>query len=209
MLTFRNTGGLIVAAALALVLPGCQSAAEEIGHGELVGRTYSHDYFDLKIKVPPKWHILTRAQMEEARKAGQRLRGGFGGGSRRGVMMLCVSRLPMNQPLRRGQFNHNLIIAAERVGAMSGVETGEEYLNKVGEHLNRGRISATLGPVEHNRKIGHFDMDARSITLKIQDHKIRQRHYAVKVGNYFLFIVATFQTGPQFRELQQLIAAIR
>lgn len=210
MLTFRNTVGLVLAAALAFVMPGCQSAEQEIGTGEFVGRTYTHDYFDLKLKIPTKWHVLTRKQMKKAAKAGRKLSGGFGGSSRRGVMLLCASRLPMNKPLRRGQFNHNLIIAAEKAGTFSRVETGAEYLERVGELLERNsRIGVKLGPIEHNRKIGHFNMDSRGVTMTIGKHTCRQRYYAVRVDDYFLFIIATFQNGPQFRELQQLIAAIR
>lgn len=211
MLTLRNTTVFVLAAVLVVTASGCgPSAEEEIGTGQLTGRTYTHDYFDLRINVPPPWHILTREQMETARKRGRKLTGGFGSGeSRRGVMLLCMSRLPMDKPMRRGQFNHNLIIAAERVSRISGVETGEEYLEKVGNLLDRGRLKVSLGQIDSHRKIGHFDMASRGVTISIQGKTVNQYHYACKVDDYFLFVVATYQTERQFRDLRRLIARIR
>ena len=211
MLTKNNIRTLCLATTLLFVLPGCrQSAEKEIGTGHLDGRTYTHDYFDLKITIPSKWTILTRDQMEDVVKRGRRISGNFSGSNRRGVMMISVSRMPMHKATR-GKFNYNLMIGAERVGKFSGVETGAEYLEKVGALLTkrmRRKIKIELGPIERNRQVGHYDMDCRGITMKVGKHKIRQQHYAVKVGDYFLFIVATYQTGSQWRQLKQLLAAI-
>lgn len=45
---------------------------KEVGHGKLNGKTYTNDYFNLKITISESWYIASKAAKKEVRNFNQK-----------------------------------------------------------------------------------------------------------------------------------------
>jgi hypothetical protein len=214
-MSFRNTAAIALSAWLSLAVCGCglgRSAEQELGTGRLSGRTYTHDYFDLTVRFPPEWHILSRAEVQNARNVGRQyvagnnaaLQAGMKSSERRSIFMVSASRRPPAE-MRRGEFNYNVCIVAERAPVFSGLKTGADYLLATRKLFKRTGLNVLFGEIETGRKIGRFVTDCQQITVKVGNRKIYQQHCAVRVKDYFLVFVLSYENGMQYRELKQIL----
>lgn len=190
-----------------------QIAREEIGIGTMEGRTWTHDYFGLRVRIPEDWHIFDDAEKAMVTSAGtdlvagddQNMRRQLEAAAPRTLTLLGVSRHPLGTPV---SFNPNVVIMSERIGGFPGIRSASDYVSLMRQTLEQSQIQVSFEGTESNVRLGPLPADRMASTIQMGLMQIRQRTYVALKGDYVLIATLAYTDDEQLAALEEFCASI-
>ena len=222
MKTPRRIAISVICLAVVLGTVGCERSSPtmgskvtgDIGRGRVSGQTYTHDFFGLAITFPEGWHVASQTESEELVEIGadavsgsdRNLQAAVDASKPRTLTLVSGFRDPPGTP---SQFNENIIIMVEQVKAFPGVRDGGDYLELMKTTLNASALTYEYDQIEADQPLGEMKTHAMNMRMQMGGMTIRQRIYAVRMSDYVLSVILSYESDEELAALKQIVDGMK
>lgn len=188
---------------------------KEIGFGKYAGRTYTNDYFNLKVTVPEGWHIATQAEMDQHYKQGLEKFPDQDPKSRnaqsakaRTMNLLIISKHKQGADFRY-EWNYVLGITTKRIADFKiKMRSGHDFLLELKKQFKMIKLNATYGPIQSGYRIGKIPAYRMKVSIDNLGLKGYQYYYCAIVNDYALLANMTYVEDEELKELEAIFNSI-
>ena len=203
---------------LALALPpGCNFVSSPIGadHPEDASHddgAYENHYFGFRLPVPEDWFVAPEETRRHLKEVGNRalaggnsvLRAELEASSERTHVLLALFEHPPGKPVPS---NRNVMIVAENVAHLPGIETSADYLALMANTLGRGAVEIEARGEARTVVLGEREFRTTRFRLPVgggvfQDYVVR------KEGDYGLSVVLSARDEAGLEALWDALARL-
>lgn len=191
---------------LMLGLSGCQKKVrDEIDYGTVKDSVYENAYFGMRLPIPKEWSIQDQEMQDRMMETGQQVIAGndkvmkaqLKASEKQSVSLLAAFQHPIGTPV---PFNPSVIISAERVRTLPGIQRGKDYLFHARKMLESGQIKFEFAKELSFETLGEHPFDVLQLSIPAGDTKVHQKYCVTVMKGYALILIASYTT-PEEEEL--------
>lgn len=179
-------------------------AEEDIFHGVTMNHQYINSYFDINIKAPISWVILSDEAMTLLMDNGLKVLDNEmptpAGGLAEGEVghLFGFVKYPLTEEVL---MNPSLILTAEKVDESKGPITGMSYLEVTKGSLLDTELPFDVGEVLNKSTADHKDYGELYAAIQVGDLWVQQRHIAYIEAGYIITCVMTYDKEDEESQL--------
>lgn len=194
---------------MVIALSAC-AATPKVTLGEIEEGVYSNEFFGLNMDVPEDWTVLSQEELIELMgmssdmiaETNPDMADAYDLENMDMLQLFGFFKYPMDE-LRI--VNPNILGTAEKVGILSGVSNGKEYLEFTSEQL----LSMGFG-YEISEDIEEVEVFGKTLSkmqaiLDMGDEALIQDFYCTVENGYALVIIATYSESDGQEEIANLL----
>jgi len=209
-----KSSGLILLVAALTIGAGCTGATRQtLTLGEMVGNTYSNDFFGITYVIPDNWTILTQVEIAELNGLGEDIirenNEDFANKMDLSKEQTLNLTYAFMYPLtNQNSFNPSFMSMAENLNYFQGliIKSGSDYLNVLKGNLEEVGLGYEFD-VLTKEEIGGISFDV--LPTRIQGTYIHQKYYAAIMKKYAVCFIITYSTDIQKLDLDNLLATVQ
>ncbi|MBT5231855.1 MAG: hypothetical protein HOM11_16445 [Methylococcales bacterium] len=184
--------------------------ANEMDYGETVDGVFHNTYLGFSVTLPKDWVLQDQAAQRKIMKFGSKLLAGddanltavLKASEQQAVNLFAVFQYPLGTP---GLFNPSISMVAENVGAIPGIRNGQDYLIQTKAILQQGKMDVTIADNMVTEIISGQMFDSMHTVMKVGQVKVFQKYYAIKIKEYVLVAVLSFNDDDQATHLDRVL----
>ena len=187
---------------------------ENFDYGRVENDVYLNNYFDLKIKLPSKWVVLSREQLDALVNRGKQI---IAGDDKKKDALLKVSEINTAYLLGVFQYelgsavesNPNIMIVAENVKLFPGIKSGSDYLYQSKKLLEQTPVGYDSISKEFVKEtIDGTEFYKMNTYLSRGESHFKQIYYSTLVKGFSFTIIISYTTDEQEQILLKSIKSL-
>ena len=193
---------------------GVEEAAKGVA-GKVDENTYVNKEFGLAVTAPDGWFVADTQLAEQVMNAGvdiltadqdARTKAMMDASLKRSRSLFTFVEHPPGTPV---ESNPSIMGAAENVGILPGIRTGQDYFFHMRKLLEQTSAGAEVVGDYKTRKIGGQMFDRMDMKQTVMDQTVLQRVYAAKHEDWIVILIQAYQTDEQLAELDKVVESIK
>jgi hypothetical protein len=199
---------------LLALLIGCgKKASDEIDFGGFAESVYTNKYFGLSVTVPSDWNIQDQESQKRMMSLGKKmvagddknLKAALSASELQTVNLLTALKHPLGSPV---PFNPNIIVMAEMVRQMPGIQRGKDYHFQVKKTLEAGQMQISFSNGDYTEQLGGVEFDVMDQEVKIRNLTVKQRYCTTIKKGYALSLILSFTTDEEEASLRKIVETL-
>lgn len=181
--------------------------------GQVVGSTYTNEYFGLQLTIPEGWRIADDAVKRQMDEEGAALVAGDSAERRaqlkeaasKNINLLTIGKV---LPAKGGSESAMLIMAAEAVPAWL-LKTPHEYIGQVRRLLESSAMRMNVEAGTRSETIGGVEFAVIDVSSEQPGGLIKQKYYAMLKKGYALVIISTFASDQSSQAIAEVLKSVK
>lgn len=192
------------------------SAGKKLDLGKNEGDTYKNEFFGLSMKLPKDWKVSSDEEKQKVLNAGKEVIAGDDKSKQaqldladlKSVYLLMVSKIGMTN---QSYDNGSLMIMAEKLSLLQGVNKGSEYLEYVKKGMKElnAQMPYKLDKDVYEVKIGGKEFSVLEAVIESPELKLTQKYYACVLKGYALVFITTSTTGDNDKIIKGMLDSVK
>ncbi|HEY9060067.1 MAG TPA: hypothetical protein VIO64_06130 [Pseudobacteroides sp.] len=192
------------------------STGKKLDLGKNEGDTYKNEFFGLSMKLPKDWKVSSDEEKQKVLNAGKEAIAGDDKSKQtqldladlKSVYLLMVSKIGMTN---QSYDNGNLMIMAEKLSLLQGVNKGSQYLEYVKKGLKElnGQMPYKLDKDVYEEKIGGKVFSVLETVIESPDIKLTQKYYACVLKGYALVFITTSTNNENDKIIKGMLDSVK
>lgn len=184
--------------------------------GKNEGDTYKNDFFGLSVKLPKGWKVSSDEEKKQIINMGKKVVAGDDKAKQaevevaeaKSVYLLMVSKIGMTQ---QSYDNGNLMVMAEKLSFLQGINKGSQYLDYVKKGLQdlKAQMPYKLDKPIYSEKIGDKEFAVLDAVMDSEGLKLTQKYYAYVMKGYALVFISTSTSEANSKIIQNMLDSVK